>query len=79
MGVEEMKNKENHDKHLASLPDITDEDWKARCVKRFQDRGGVTKEVAIDMAEACFEQRVDWDREGDPEGTADVEMSYWSE
>lgn len=79
MGVEEFKDKESREKHLASLPTITEGDWKSRCAKRFQDRGGVTEAVAADFAEACFEQRVDWDHEGDPEGAADVEMSYWNE
>ncbi|BET09402.1 hypothetical protein [Pandoraea sputorum] len=79
MGVEELKNKESRAKHLASLPAITDDAWKARCAERFRNRGGVTEKVAMDMAQACFEQRVDWDCEGDPEGAADVEMSYWNE
>lgn len=56
------------------------QEWIKRCSARFVERGGCVKEVAIDMAESCFEAAIEWDGFLEsPESVADEDMSYWGE
>ncbi|VVE58474.1 hypothetical protein PAN31117_05095 [Pandoraea anapnoica] len=78
MGVKELESRAGRESYLATAPIASGGEWKRRCAKLFQQRGGVTEAVAVDLAKACFEQRVNWDHESDPEGAADVKASYWN-
>jgi len=58
--------------------DMSKEKWLKRCADYFEQRVAMTKEMAKETADACFEQFYD-DYQEDPEGAADEEMSYWGD
>lgn len=76
MGVEEFKDKESREKHLASLPKLSEAEWLDRCAARFRERGGVDSANALEMAKGCLEMRDEFP--DDPAGAADEDMSYWN-
>lgn len=57
---------------------MTKDEWITRCAARFVSRGGLDETRAREFAEACFEND-DGDFVDDPEGSADEDMSCWSD
>ncbi len=60
---------------------MTPEKWKSRCTIRFMESGRLTGEMAITLAEACFEAQensflIDEDCTS-PEDCADAIMDFW--
>lgn len=59
--------------------EVSKTDWIRRYMQRFQDVAGLTEAQAFACATAeAFEVLADG-FEDDPEGAADMEMSYWSD
>jgi len=62
---------------------MTKEEWLKRCAARFQERGGLTHEQSVEVAEACLESQDDpgfvFSELADysPESCADEDMSNW--
>lgn len=56
---------------------IPREEWLRRYQQRFVDVAGLSAEQAADVAATETFERLSEDYEDDPEGAADMEMSYW--
>ncbi|MFH5254635.1 hypothetical protein ACGTRS_25710 [Burkholderia semiarida] len=54
---------------------LTQQEWVARCAKRYVDRGGCAEQIAREAAQAAFDNR---DGDESPEEAADTDMSYWT-
>lgn len=57
---------------------LTRDEWVDRCTQRYLDRSSESLEAARGFAEAGYEQREGW-FDLDPEGSADSDMSYWTD
>jgi hypothetical protein len=53
--------------------------WLDRYARRMMDRAGLTEEQARACAEAESFEVLSESFEDDPEGAADMELSYWDE
>ena len=56
---------------------MTKEEWLARYKKRFIERLGLTEAQAEKCAQAESVEVLSGNFADDPEGSADMEMSYW--
>lgn len=57
---------------------ISREDWLNRCAARLIERAALTREVALDIAEAQLEN-IKEDLTENPEDMADEELSCWGD
>lgn len=55
---------------------IEKDEWIHRCANRLIEKAAVTKKIAVEVAESCWENCLD---HTDPEGDADEELSYWGD
>ena len=58
---------------------MTNDEWLTRYKQRFINQAGLTPEQADDCSRAEAFGVLSEGYEDDPEGAADMEMSYWSD
>jgi len=56
---------------------MTQEEWMRRYRQTFMDVAGLSESEAKEMAEAIGFKEASSEFEDDPEGAAQMEMSYW--
>ena len=56
---------------------MSESEWIRACAKRFMEKGGLSKKIAIDHAKGCFEN-LGKDRRYTPNEAADEDISCWT-
>ena len=57
---------------------MSESEWLWACAERFMEKGGLSKKIAIDHAQGCFEN-LGRDCGYPPIEAADEDMSCWSD